>query len=172
MDDIFDTEILHTKISDENDQEETNKELIDLIEEVDQDESDEIEKIDCVYKVIGNFGPWHLRFVSYYTIVYFISAFHNIGESTPFITFFAFYHLFYFELGIVFYAARNNFWCADLATNLTEPEQKILINKCIPNCKQYNYDRSLFHTTIVTEFGLICDRAWSVSNTVSNVKMN
>ena len=68
MDDIVETEILHSKLIVENDQEETNKELVDLIEEQDQDESDEIEKIDCVYKVIGNFGPWHLKFVSYYTI--------------------------------------------------------------------------------------------------------
>lgn len=93
--------------------------------------------------VIGNFGPWHLKFVSYYTIVYFISAFHNIG--------------------IVFYAARNNFWCADLDRNLSEPERKMLINKCIPGCKQYDYDRSLYGTTVVTEFGLICDKAWFVS---------
>ncbi|WP_304512612.1 hypothetical protein [Candidatus Phytoplasma fabacearum] len=54
MDDIVETEILQSKVSAEDEQEETNKELIDLIEEVDQ-ESDEVEKIDCVYKVIGNF---------------------------------------------------------------------------------------------------------------------
>lgn len=141
--DIVETEILHSKITDENEQEEANRELVDLIEEVDQEDSDDPEKIDCVYKVIGNFGPWHLKFLAYYTIVYFISAFHNIG--------------------IVFYAARNNFWCADLDRNLSEPERKMLINKCIPGCKQYDYDRSLYGTTVVTEFGLICDKAWFVS---------
>ena len=53
MDDIVETEILHSKISIEDEQEEANKELTDLIEEVDQDDNDEVEKIDCVYKVIG-----------------------------------------------------------------------------------------------------------------------
>lgn len=49
MDDIVETEILHSKVSAEDEQEETNKELIDLIEDVDR-ESDDIEEDDCVYK--------------------------------------------------------------------------------------------------------------------------
>lgn len=60
MEDMVETEIIQTKLAAEsNDQEETgsaNKELIELIEEVDQNESDEVEKVDCIYKVIGNFG--------------------------------------------------------------------------------------------------------------------
>ena len=48
--DIVETEILHSKVIVENEQEEANKELVDLIEEVDQDDSDDPEKIDCVYK--------------------------------------------------------------------------------------------------------------------------
>lgn len=35
--------------------------------------------------------------------------------------------------------------------------------RCVPGCKQYDYDRSLYGTTIVTEFGLICEKAWFVS---------
>lgn len=48
--DIVETEILHSKVTVENEQEEANRELVDLIEEVDQDDSDDAEKIDCVYK--------------------------------------------------------------------------------------------------------------------------
>ena len=47
---------MHTQIKADDEQEETNKELIDLIDEADQDESDDVEKIDCVYKVIGKFS--------------------------------------------------------------------------------------------------------------------
>lgn len=48
--DIVETEILHSKITVENEQEEANRELVDLIEEVDQEDNDDPEKIDCVYK--------------------------------------------------------------------------------------------------------------------------
>ena len=48
--DIVETEILHSKATVENEEEEANRELVDLIEEVDQDDNDDPEKIDCVYK--------------------------------------------------------------------------------------------------------------------------
>lgn len=47
--------------------------------------------------------------------------------------------------------ARNDFWCKNLNINLTDTEHKIIRNKCVPGCKEYEYDRSLFHTTVVTE---------------------
>lgn len=35
--------------------------------------------------------------------------------------------------------------------NLTQEERPLIINKCVPGCKKYDYDRSLYHTTIINE---------------------
>lgn len=54
---------------------------------------DNNETIDCISKVIGSYGPWQKKFVIFYMIIYLISPFQNYG--------------------IVFYAAKSDFWCAD-----------------------------------------------------------
>jgi len=112
---------------------------------------DDDEKIDCISKVIGNYGPWQQKFVVFYMIIYLISPFQNYG--------------------IVFYAAKSDFWCADIAQNLTETEFNLIKNVCIDKCQKYEYDRTVFTTTIINEFDLICenDKYISISKAVYQV---
>lgn len=44
--------------------------------------------IDCISKVIGNYGPYQKKFVIYYMLIYLISPFQNYG-----IVFYGFYQL-------------------------------------------------------------------------------
>ena len=34
---------------------------------------------------------------------------------------------------------------------MTRDERALLINKCVPGCKSYDYDRSAYYRTIVNE---------------------
>jgi len=107
---------------------------------------DENEKIDCISKVIGSFGPFQRTFLIYYMIGYLISPFQNYG--------------------IVFYGAKPDFWCADLK-NLTSSELSLIKNRCLANCTRYEYDRSEYQTTTISEFDLVCEREYLVSTSKS-----
>jgi hypothetical protein len=67
---------------------ETRTAQLSLPDQVKEDEP-------CVSSIIGDSGPWQFKFVCFYMIVYLISPFQNYG--------------------IIFYAARADFWCADSA---------------------------------------------------------
>lgn len=72
---------------------------------------DDKEKIDCISKVIGSYGPWQNKFVVFYMLIYLISPFQNYG--------------------IVFYAARADFWCNDIAQVSFKKKKnffKVLVN--------------------------------------------
>lgn len=59
------------------------------------EEEEEKDDVNCVSSIIGSSGRWQYRFIRFYMIVYLISAFQNYG--------------------IVFYAARADFYCSDNA---------------------------------------------------------
>ncbi|CAB3224754.1 unnamed protein product [Arctia plantaginis] len=58
------------------------------------------------------------------------------------------------QLGIIFIAPTTKFMCTD--TNLTE---KVEMSKCYDDCANYEYHTE-FGNTIISQWELICDRAW------------
>lgn len=58
------------------------------------------------------------------------------------------------QLGIIFIAPTTTFMCTD--TNLTE---KVENSKCYSDCTNYEYHTE-FGNTIISQWELICDRAW------------
>ncbi|XP_063906466.1 organic cation transporter protein-like [Zophobas morio] len=63
------------------------------------------------------------------------------------------------QLSIVFIAPPASFTCVDNTTNT-----------CSENCTSYVYDRSIFTETIITEWDLVCDKAY-MANLAQTVTM-
>ena len=62
-------------------------------------------------------------------------------------------------------AANSDYWCSDdLADGLDDPYQaNISMNKasCRDDCKGgYAFDQSFWKSTIISEWGLVCDKAY------------
>ncbi|PZC71520.1 hypothetical protein B5X24_HaOG213193 [Helicoverpa armigera] len=95
---------------------------------------------DKMVKAIGDFGKWQVM------LLLLIVAPTKISSAWQ-------------QLGIVFLAPATTFMCTE--TNLTD---SIQISTCYSDCVSYEY-YSEFENTIISEFGLICDRAWMANFT-------
>ncbi|RWS24126.1 organic cation transporter protein-like protein [Leptotrombidium deliense] len=100
--------------------------------------------------IIGEWGPWQRKLIIFFTCVYAISPFQN--------------------LGIMFYAPKIKFWCVrpegyENITLSTECKSYTNINE---SCSNWEYDTSIFESTIIAEWNLVCDRSWLASAAASS----
>lgn len=89
---------------------------------------------DPFTKAIGAIGKWQIWVCFVVFLVKFPVAWH--------------------QMSIIFLAPPMNFTCSEAA------ETKVFDSVCQANCTHYEYDRSTFQNTIVSDWDLICDRQW------------
>ncbi|KAM3964929.1 organic cation transporter protein [Aphomia sociella] len=89
---------------------------------------------DPLTKAIGAIGKWQIWICFVVFLVKFPVAWH--------------------QMSIIFLAPPMNFTCA-FEQNIEEYS-----NICSSNCTEYEYDRSVFKETIISQWDLVCDRHW------------
>lgn len=104
-------------------------------ENVHEDEATGKEVEDIISERIGSFGRWHVMF---FLLVIVPVKFSGYTVS----------------LGIIFLAPRTTFRCVE--TKLTDVIEN---STCYSDCIKYQY-YSQFESTIISEWDLVCDRAW------------
>ncbi|RWS29104.1 organic cation transporter protein-like protein [Leptotrombidium deliense] len=108
-----------------------------------------IEKIPHISEVIGTWGRWQQNIFFFCMSTSVFSAFHN--------------------LGLTLMAPTVDFQCVPSATSSFDNKT----DKCLQHkegydsCVEFEYDKSFFQDTVVSEWDLVCDRAWMVSTTQS-----
>ncbi|XP_077290795.1 organic cation transporter 1-like [Arctopsyche grandis] len=111
----------------------------------------DIEEKDIVCSIIGNFGKWQFGISVMMALLKF-----SLG---------------WFQFNIVFLAPPQQFWCKN--DNFTISELKNQSNRCfdpydadqkIP-CAEFEFDRSVFTSTIVSEWNLVCTKQYFVELT-------
>lgn len=115
------------------------------IENVHDDEATGREVEDIIDKRIGSFGKWH--------IIFFLLVIVPVKFSAYTVS-----------LGIIFLAPHTTFRC--IKTNFTDVIEN---STCYSDCIKYQY-YSQFESTIISEWDLICDRAW-LANLVQTLNM-
>lgn len=93
------------------------------------------EELDKLIKAIGQFGKWQV-------MLWLLIAFPTKMSSA------------WHQLGIVFIAPSTSYMCTE--TNLTNSTE---MNTCYSDCVSYNFYTD-FENSIISQFNLICDKAW------------
>ncbi|CAB3239596.1 unnamed protein product [Arctia plantaginis] len=99
---------------------------------------------DYVVKSIGSIGRWQI-------IVCIIVASSRLIASWN-------------MLAILFLTPTTEFKCIKFKDNYNETTD-VQLSKCYENCEEYEYYQDVFESTLISQFGLICDRAWMASFT-------
>ncbi|CAG2119518.1 unnamed protein product, partial [Medioppia subpectinata] len=94
--------------------------------------------------IVGEWGKWQFVFCTYCFLLWGSAAFINMGYA--------------------FHAKSVDFWCADTPTNFTlqhlsDSAKCHKYNNPNESCTHWEYNRTQFRKTIITEFDLVCDRA-------------
>lgn len=92
---------------------------------------------DYVTKSIGAFGLWQFIYVL-------------IGSSVRSICTWN-------TMSVIFIAPETDFVCKRFSDNSTV---EIKNNTCYETCSEYAYTNDIFEETMISEFGLICEKKW------------
>lgn len=111
------------------------------------------QKEDQFAKLVGEFGLWQF--------IIFVSV-SMVKLSSGWV-----------QMAILFLTPKMDYWCVefinstnDVVSVLTALELGLVSNStCYADCGRYEYNPSPFENTILSEWGLICDRAWLASFT-------
>lgn len=87
---------------------------------------------DAITRAIGSIGKWQIWMCLVVFLVKFPVAWH--------------------QMSILFLAPPTNFTCG--------VNEIVFDNKCHENCTEYSYDHKIFAKTIISEWNLVCNRAW------------
>lgn len=112
-----------------------------------------IQRDDQFTKLVGEFGPWQF--------IIFASVF-MVKLSSGWV-----------QMAILFLTPKMDYWCVEFVNStsnvisvLAALELGLVSNStCYADCVRYEYDTSPFENTILSEWDLICDRAWLASLT-------
>lgn len=100
------------------------------------------QKEDGFSKLVGQFGRWQLMVFASVFLVKLSSG--------------------WVQMAILFLTPNTIFWCTEFTQNSTTVAKN---STCYYDCVKYSYDTSPFENTIVSEWGLVCERAWLASFT-------
>lgn len=114
-------------------------------ENVHEEESGAKKAEDVLCERIGSFGRWHVIFLLLVILPVKMSAY-------------------IVSLNIIFLAPRTTFRCVE--TNFTGIVEN---STCYKDCMNYKY-YSQFDNTIISEWDLVCDRAW-LANLMQTLNM-
>lgn len=114
-------------------------------ENVHEDEATGKKVEDIICERIGSFGRWH--------VIFFLLVIVPVKFCAYTVS-----------LGIIFLAPRTTFRCVE--TNFTDVIED---STCYSDCIKYQY-YSQFESTIISEWDLVCDRAW-LANLVQTLNM-
>lgn len=117
------------------------------------------QKEDEFAKLVGQFGLWQL--------IMFVSV-SMVKLSSGWV-----------QMAILFLTPKMDFWCVEFENSssnvvsfLAALELGLVSNRtCYADCLRYEYDPSPFENTILSEWDLICDRAWLASLTQTILQM-
>ncbi|XP_054158724.1 organic cation transporter protein-like, partial [Oppia nitens] len=93
-----------------------------------------------VTDIIGEWGLWQLNIVVFSISLQLFLIWHTLSVS--------------------FYAPTISYWCSDNSTDagLGNNQTLTLDDYCLNGCQNWTFDKSVFKSTIIDEFHLICDR--------------
>ncbi|CAG2183164.1 unnamed protein product, partial [Oppiella nova] len=80
-----------------------------------------------VSDVVGEWGLWQLNITSFSISISLFSALNNLSVS--------------------FYAPNVKYWCSDNTTS----NQSQAIDGCVNGCKNWEFDKTVFESTIIDE---------------------
>ncbi|XP_054158727.1 organic cation transporter protein-like [Oppia nitens] len=105
-------------------------------------------RVQHVTDIIGEWGLWQLNVVMFSVSCAMFLGFHTLSVS--------------------FYAPTINYWCSDNNNNNDTGADNIGSNNktlfksndyyCLNGCQNWTFDKSVFKSTIIDEWHLICDR--------------
>lgn len=110
------------------------KQVPDIKEEV----PDDAEEVDAVQQAIGHLGRWQIYVCLAISLVKFPVAWH--------------------QLAIVFMAPHQDYNCTAPATSNTRDQCMVDINGTLTDCTEWEYDRSVFTETVISQWNLVCSR--------------
>nr|XP_018906940.1 PREDICTED: organic cation transporter protein-like isoform X1 [Bemisia tabaci] len=117
------------------------------LEQIDEEEKDQTDEVG---QVTGNFGIWQFWICLSVSMVKWVDAWHH--------------------LAIIFLAPVTEFQCAE-GDYITSADQCFVINNgTYEACHKWEFDTSIFKQTIISEFGLVCDKN-QLPNVVQSASM-
>ncbi|XP_076754485.1 organic cation transporter protein [Xylocopa sonorina] len=104
-----------------------------------QDVVDSSDEVDAVQEAIGNLGRWQIYVCLAISLVKFPIAWH--------------------QLAIVFMAAHQDYNCTAPARAEASDQCTVNVNGTMEECTEWEYDRSMFTETIISQWNLVCSRS-------------
>ncbi|XP_068619647.1 organic cation transporter protein-like [Battus philenor] len=100
-----------------------------------------VQKEDGFASILGHIGRWQILVCATVSLVKLSSG--------------------WVQMAILFLTPKLNFWCVEFSNSSRFGDN----STCYDDCLKYEYDPSPFENTIVSEWNLICSRAWLASFT-------
>lgn len=97
---------------------------------------------DYIANSIGAFGIWQLIYITIVALTRFTAGWNTMS--------------------VIFITPDTKYYCKKFAGNITIEVEN---NTCYKTCEEYEYVRDVFDETLVTEFDLVCEKAWLSSFT-------
>ena len=135
------------------------------LESISENNLNGVEKIkvkpkEPLAEIIGDIGKWQAQRIA---IVFFIGI--------PGIA-----HVF----SAAFIAAKTDYWCSDqLSDDLLNytieslpkgiPSSKNVSLLCASDCKEYGFDHSFWKSTLISQFGLVCEKSYLSGETIVTI---
>lgn len=115
---------------------------VDQKSEKDSTIEDDDPEDDYVVKSMGAFGLYQLIFITIVAFTRFLGQWNTMA--------------------VIFITPDTKFSCVKFGNNATVEMKN---NTCYKDCSEYEYVKDVFDETLISEFGLICDKAWLASFT-------